>query len=116
MSGVNRSRSFPEVDHLRLSLVEPARLRRREEQGAIGAHNVRSITLEDIELGGPRRVAEILGAVSDGAFVVVNATGYADLDIVVLGLPDAEERGRSAVYRAGPSFPRALAGLEPQGP
>jgi uncharacterized protein YgbK (DUF1537 family) len=61
-------------------------------------------------------VAEILGAVSDGAFVVINATGYADLEIVVLGLLDAEERGRSFVYRAGPSFPRALAGLEPQGP
>ena len=84
--------------------------------GAISPRDVRSITLEDIRLGGPRRVAEILGAVSDGAFVVVNATGYADLEIVVLGLLDAEERGRSFIYRAGPSFPRAVAGLEPQGP
>jgi uncharacterized protein YgbK (DUF1537 family) len=47
---------------------------------------------------------------------VVNATDYADLEIVVLGVQRAEERGRSFVYRCGPSFPRALAGLEPQGP
>jgi uncharacterized protein YgbK (DUF1537 family) len=47
---------------------------------------------------------------------VVNATDYADLEIVVLGGLQAEERGRSFVYRCGPSFPRALAGLEPQGP
>jgi uncharacterized protein YgbK (DUF1537 family) len=84
--------------------------------GTLTTDEVRSITLEDIRLGGPRRVAEILGGVSGGAFVVVNATDYADLDIVVLGLLDAEERGRSFVYRAGPCFPRALAGLEPQDP
>ena len=61
-------------------------------------------------------MAEILGEVRDGAFVVVNATDYADLEIVVLGLLDAEQRGRSFIYRAGPSFPRVLAGLEPRHP
>jgi uncharacterized protein YgbK (DUF1537 family) len=84
--------------------------------GTVIADEVRSISLEDIRLGGPRRVTEILAGVSDGAFVVVNATDYADLEIVVLGVLDAEERGRSFVYRAGPSFPRAMAGLEPQNP
>jgi uncharacterized protein YgbK (DUF1537 family) len=71
--------------------------------GAITPDQVRSITLEDIRLGGPGRVAEILGEV-------------ADLEIVVLGLLDAEKCGRSFIYRAGPSFPRALAGLEPRHP
>jgi len=84
--------------------------------GAVTADEVGSISLEDIRLGGPNRVAEILGGVSDGGFVVVNATDYADLEIVVLGVLDAEQRGRSFVYRTGPSFPRVLAGLEPQGP
>jgi uncharacterized protein YgbK (DUF1537 family) len=82
----------------------------------ITADQVHSITLEDIRRGGPRRVTEILAGVTGGAFVVVNATDYADLEIVVLGLLDAEEQGRSFLYRTGPSFPRPLAGLEPQAP
>ena len=48
--------------------------------------------------------------------MVVNATDYADLEIVVLGLLAVQEQGRSFGYRSGPSFVRALAGLEPQGP
>jgi uncharacterized protein YgbK (DUF1537 family) len=84
--------------------------------GGISPGDVLSIGLEDIRRGGPQRVAEILGGVSGGAFVVVNATDYADLEIVVLGLLDAEERGRSFLYRTGPSFPRVLAGLEPRDP
>ena len=43
----------------------------------------------------PSRVAEILQGVTGGAFVVVNATDYADLEIVVLGLLKVEEHGRS---------------------
>jgi uncharacterized protein YgbK (DUF1537 family) len=87
-----------------------------KSNGTIAADRVHSITLTDIREGGPDRVADILAAVTGGAWVVVNATDYADLEIVVLGVQRAEERGRSFVYRCGPSFPRALAGLEPQGP
>jgi uncharacterized protein YgbK (DUF1537 family) len=84
--------------------------------GTITAAEVRSISLEDIRLGGPGRVTEILEGVNAGGFVVVNATDYADLEIVAVGVLDAEDRGRSFVCRAGPSFPRALAGLEPRNP
>ena len=84
--------------------------------GELAPGQVHSISLEDIRLGGPERVAEILSAVSGGAFVVVNATDYADYEIVVLGLLHVEEAGRSFVYRTGPSFVRALAGQEPQPP
>ena len=84
--------------------------------GTITADEVHSITLDDIRMGGPSRVAEILGEVTGGAFVVVNATDYADLEIVVLGLLEVQEQGRSFGYRTGPSFVRALAGLEPQEP
>jgi uncharacterized protein YgbK (DUF1537 family) len=84
--------------------------------GAVTPDQVHSITLEDIRLGGPGRVAQILGEVRDGAFVVVNATDYADLEIVVLGLLDAQRGGRSFIYRTGPSFPSVLAGLEPRPP
>jgi uncharacterized protein YgbK (DUF1537 family) len=84
--------------------------------GAIGAADVHSIGLEDIRLGGPERVAEILREVTDGAFVVVNATGYADLEVVVLGLLEVQAEGRAFLHRSGPSFVRALAGLEARDP
>jgi uncharacterized protein YgbK (DUF1537 family) len=87
-----------------------------KSNGTIAADKVHSITLTDIREGGPDRVADILAAVTGGAFVLVNATDYADLEIVVLGQLQAQERGKSFVYRCGPSFIRAIAGLEPQGP
>jgi len=84
--------------------------------GAVTAADVRSITLEDIRVGGPQRVAQILSEVTGGAFVVVNATDYADLEVVVLGLLQVRAAGRTFLYRTGPSFVRALAGLEPHEP
>jgi uncharacterized protein YgbK (DUF1537 family) len=84
--------------------------------GTIRPDQVHSLTLDDIRLGGPQRVAEILAGVADGAFVVVNAVDYADLDVVVLGLLDAEAAGKSFLYRTGPSFPQTLAGLDPKPP
>jgi uncharacterized protein YgbK (DUF1537 family) len=77
---------------------------------------VLSISLSDIRVGGPQRVTEILAGVTGGAFVVVNATDYADLDVVVLGLLEAQASGKSFVYRCGPSFPQVLAGLDAQEP
>ena len=84
--------------------------------GTIQPGEVLSITLDDIRLGGPRRVAEILTGVTGGAFVVVNAVEYADLDVVVLGLLDAAAAGKSFLYRTGPSFVQPLAGLDPRDP
>jgi uncharacterized protein YgbK (DUF1537 family) len=84
--------------------------------GTVAPGDVPSITLDDIRLGGPARVAELLAGVTDGAFVVVNAVEYADLEVLVLGLQEAEAGGRSFLYRCGPSFVRALAGLDPRNP
>jgi uncharacterized protein YgbK (DUF1537 family) len=84
--------------------------------GTIQPGEVLSITLDDIRLGGPRRVAEILTGVTGGAFVVVNAVEYADLDVVVLGLLDTATAGKSFLYRTGPSFVQPLAGLDPRDP
>lgn len=84
--------------------------------GAMAAADVVSISLDDIRIGGPDRVAEILGSVTGGTFVVVNGTDYADYEIVVLALQRVEEAGRSFLYRTGPSFVRALAGIEPREP
>ena len=84
--------------------------------GAVQPGDVLSITHDDIRLGGPRRVAELLAGVTGGGFVVVNAVEYADLDVVVLGLLEAAAAGRSFLYRSGPSFVQSLAGLDPRDP
>jgi uncharacterized protein YgbK (DUF1537 family) len=87
-----------------------------KSRGAIRPDQVHSLTLDDIRRGGPQRVAEILAGVTDGAFVVVNAVEYADLDVVVLGLLESEATGKSFLYRTGPSFPQPLGGLDPHPP
>ncbi len=84
--------------------------------GSIEADHVHSVSLDDIRIGGEEKVAAILGAVPAGAFVVVNAVDYADLDIVALGIMRAINGGRSFMYRTGPSFVRAFAGLEARAP
>jgi uncharacterized protein YgbK (DUF1537 family) len=77
---------------------------------------VLSLGLEDIRRGGPERVREILGEAAARRPVVVNATEYADLEVVVLGLLDAEAAGQTFVYRCGPSFVRVRGGIEPAPP
>ena len=76
-----------------------------KSQGRLRAEDVRGISLDDIRLGGPQRVAELLAGVADRRFVVVNAVDYADLDVVVVGLLDAKATGKAFLFRTGPSFP-----------
>jgi len=81
---------------------------RREEVGSVG--------LADIRRGGSDRVREILQT-GKGLFpVVVNATSEADLEVVALGALEAEKAGVRILYRTGPSFVRALAGLRNEPP
>jgi uncharacterized protein YgbK (DUF1537 family) len=79
-------------------------------QGTIGLDDVYSVSLDDIRLGGASRVATVLRDVPAGAFVVINAVDYSDLEIVALAVTEARPAGRSYLYRTGPSFVRALAG------
>lgn len=86
--------------------------------GAVPGGVVHSLALADIR-SGPERVAEVLEGVRDGAFVVVNGTSYDDFTTVALGLLRAEAAGKSFLHRTGPSFVRALAGIDgtdPVGP
>jgi len=84
--------------------------------GAIRRDQVASIGLADIRSGGPGRIRELLATVADGAWVVVNATDYADLEAVACGVLLAERDGQSFLFRTGPSFVRALSGLGPRPP
>jgi uncharacterized protein YgbK (DUF1537 family) len=85
-------------------------------RGAVRAADVLSLGLDDIRGGGPGRVREILAEAAARRLVVVNATEYADLEVVVLGLLDAEAAGQAFVYRCGPSFVRVRGGIEPAPP
>jgi len=84
--------------------------------GAISPGEVRSISLADIRYGGPDRIRELLCLLTDGAWAVVNATEYSDLETVACAVLMAERGGKTFGFRTGPSFVRALAGLEPRPP
>ena len=84
--------------------------------GTIQPEDVRSISLADIRLGGPGRVREVLAGTAGGAWVVVNATEYSDLETLACAVLDAEREGQSFLFRTGPSFVRALSGLGPKPP
>jgi uncharacterized protein YgbK (DUF1537 family) len=92
--------------------------------GRIAQAAIASLSLPDIRLGGPGRVRALLTGLvrrarQDGGerpWVVVNATEYSDLEIVALGVLAAERDGGRFVVRTGPSFVRALAGLDPRPP
>jgi len=84
--------------------------------GAVRAADVLSLGLEDIRVGGPDRVRQILARAEGRRPVVVNATAYADLEVVVLGLLAAEKAGQAFVYRCGPSFVRVRGGIAPAAP
>ncbi len=48
--------------------------------------------------------------------MVVNVASYADLEVFVLGLLDAEAGGKRFLYRTGPSFVRVRGGIPEKGP
>lgn len=95
--------------HLRDYLVEVS-------GGRLKADRVRSVSLEDIRLGGVARVSQVLAAAGGGDIIIVNALEYADLETVALAALTATAQGRSLLYRSGPSFVRALLGQEPLPP
>ncbi len=83
-------------------------------RGSVRARDVLTVGLGDIRRGGPGRVAQILGAARGAQWVVVNALTEHDLDVVALGVTQAQAAGATFAYRTGPAFVRALAGIEPQ--
>lgn len=84
--------------------------------GRISASEVVSISIPDIRLGGPGRVADLLKTVGGGRPVVINAAAYSDLWVTVLGLLEAEAAGKRFIYRTSASFVRARAGISERGP
>lgn len=79
--------------------------------GRVQAKDVASVSLADIRLGGPGRVAELLSSAEDGQPIVVNSVTYRDLGVVALGVLLAEAAGKRFIYRTAAGFVRARAGL-----
>lgn len=84
--------------------------------GRVSADRVSSIGLQDIREGGSGRVAGRLGEARDAETIVVNAVCWADLEVFVLGLLDAEAAGKTFLCRTGPSFVRVRGGIPEEGP
>lgn len=78
--------------------------------GRVSADDVIGISLEDIRQGGPNKVTERLMTVSNGAIFFVNAVSMRDMEVFVLGLLEAEKRGKRFLYRTAASFLRARFG------
>jgi uncharacterized protein YgbK (DUF1537 family) len=83
--------------------------------GRFARDSITALSLEDIRDGGPGRVAERLGNLAKGAPVVINATRFSDLETCALGMLEVSATARFAI-RSGPSFVRALGGIEPRPP
>lgn len=80
------------------------------------AADVARLTLRDLRGGGPAAVEAVLRGLSGARPVVVDAVTDDDLRVLALGLLAAEAAGRTFLYRVGPSFVRARAGLEARPP
>lgn len=92
--------------------------------GALSGERIHSLSLELIRGGGVDAVAETLRTAMTSAddtdpsgprWFVVNATDYADLETVALAQHRVQAEGAAFLARSGPSYVRALSGIEPRG-
>ncbi len=83
-----------------------------KSSGRWQAREVVSIGLDLIRQGGVQAVAERLQHVTGGTPVIINAAGYGDLAVIVLGLLQAEAMGKRFIYRTAASFVRLRGAVE----
>ena len=81
-------------------------------KGRIPAGQVATVSLEDIRMGGPERVAERLLAIRDAKVCFPNAASMRDIEIFTYGAMLAEEEGGKFFYRSSASFLQVRGGLE----
>ena len=84
--------------------------------GSVSADDVALLDLTTIRGGGVEAVADAILAVTDGGWVAVDAVEQSDLEVVALAALAAQERGHRLLFRTGPSFVRALAGIDVRDP
>jgi uncharacterized protein YgbK (DUF1537 family) len=87
----------------------------RERIGADAT--VGSLALDALRTGGAELIADrLLELRGTTRYVIGNAVTGKDLDVLALGVALAEERGMRILYRTGPSFLAARAGIAPAAP
>lgn len=84
-------------------------------KGAIHADEVKSISLDDLRIGGPDRVAKLLYDIAPAKACIVNAVSYRDMEVLVAALIQVEKQGNEFLYRTAASFVRTRTGLDEMG-
>ena len=79
-------------------------------EGEVPAEAVVSVSIDDLRLGGPERVAAILSALPSGDVCAVNGASNRDMEVFVQGMLEVEASGRRFLFRAAASFIKALLG------
>ncbi len=82
--------------------------------GAIAADQVVCIGLEVLRTQGPQAVTELLMGVPKGTAIVANGADARDIEVFVMGLLEAEARGKHYIYRTAADFVRVRAGIAPK--
>ncbi|GAB3168869.1 four-carbon acid sugar kinase family protein [Telluribacter humicola] len=82
-------------------------------QGLVKAHEVVSVSLEDLRSGGPQRVSAKLLSCQSGQVCIVNAASNKDLEVFVRGVQMAEQAGQCSIYRTSATFVPIRAGMAP---
>jgi uncharacterized protein YgbK (DUF1537 family) len=83
--------------------------------GCVPAGSVLSVRLEDARSGGPACVARLLEQAQGRQPIVVNALSYRDLEVLVWGTMQAEERGKRFLFRTAASFVQVRGGIPARG-
>jgi uncharacterized protein YgbK (DUF1537 family) len=84
-----------------------------KSKGTISSNRVSGVSLTDIRTGGPEKVKEILMSAEKGSVIIVNAAAEEDMDVVVLGILQASEKGKKFLFRSGAAFVSARLGISP---
>ncbi|KAF2732662.1 hypothetical protein EJ04DRAFT_513722 [Polyplosphaeria fusca] len=84
-----------------------------KSKGKIKSEMVKSLSLQDIRLGGPDKVGEILETTAKGSVVILNAASEEDMDVAILGILKASSKGKKFLFRTGAAFVSARLGIFP---
>ena len=79
-------------------------------EGEVSIDSVTSVSIDDLRIGGPERVAAILSALPRGGVCAVNGASNRDMEVFVQGMLEVEASGRWFLFRAAASFIKALLG------
>ncbi len=80
--------------------------------GRVKAADVICLSLDEIRTSQATAVMQKLMSASRRAVIIPNAAGYDDLDAFALALQQAEDRGKTFIYRSSASFVKSRGGFE----